>query len=287
MRKRRFRVLGLLLPLALVAAACGGDDDSDDAAEEEEEDATPFEAISYDESAGVRNARVRGHRWPASRRSTSTRSTFTLCNPDVAFPSKVAFAAMHIYPSEALDEIPAGGPNPLVDNPIGTGPFKLQAWERGSQIVLERNEDYWGEAPTLRHRRVPVADRGHPAPAPARERRGPRHRQRRQRGLRGPRAAIPTSSCSSARPPNVAYLGMNVDVAPFDNEQVRQAIGLAIDRDRLVENFYPGRLRGGDPVPARRRSPATPTGSPTSSSTGTRQGTCWPRPASPTGSTSR
>ena len=54
MRKRRFRVLGLLLPLALVAAGCGGDDDSDEGAEEEE-DAAPFEAISYDESASVRH----------------------------------------------------------------------------------------------------------------------------------------------------------------------------------------------------------------------------------------
>ena len=40
-------------------------------------------------------------------------------------------------------------------------------------------------------------------------------------------------------PLNVFYLGFNVDKPPFDNEMLRQAIGYAIDRDRLIENFYP------------------------------------------------
>jgi len=29
-----------------------------------------------------------------------------------------------------------------------TGPFKFKAWERGTQIVLERNADYWGQLAT-------------------------------------------------------------------------------------------------------------------------------------------
>lgn len=32
---------------------------------------------------------------------------------------------------------------------IGTGPFKFVSWVRGSQIVLEANEDYWGGAPNV------------------------------------------------------------------------------------------------------------------------------------------
>lgn len=36
-------------------------------------------------------------------------------------------------------------------NPIGTGPFKFAAWRRGEAIDLERNADYWGQAPKLRH----------------------------------------------------------------------------------------------------------------------------------------
>ena len=50
----------------------------------------------------------------------------------------------------------ASGPNPegksttqlnAGDGLVGTGPFKFVSWSRGSQIVLERNEFYWGDKP--------------------------------------------------------------------------------------------------------------------------------------------
>ena len=40
-------------------------------------------------------------------------------------------------------------------------------------------------------------------------------------------------------PLNVFYVGFNRDIDPFDNEEVRQAIGYAIDPQRIVDNFYP------------------------------------------------
>ena len=33
----------------------------------------------------------------------------------------------------------------LGENPIGAGPFKLERWDRGSQVVLTRFDDYWEE----------------------------------------------------------------------------------------------------------------------------------------------
>src|SRR4030065_345436 len=38
---------------------------------------------------------------------------------------------------------------------------------------------------------------------------------------------------------NIFYVGMNNTYAPFDNEQVRQAIAMAIDRPRVGEIFFP------------------------------------------------
>ncbi len=35
------------------------------------------------------------------------------------------------------------------------------------------------------------------------------------------------------------YVGMNNTYKPFDNEKVRQAIAMGIDRKRIVDNFYP------------------------------------------------
>jgi len=39
----------------------------------------------------------------------------------------------------------------LFDRMNGTGPFKLKYWRKGDEIVLERNEAYWGEKPKLRY----------------------------------------------------------------------------------------------------------------------------------------
>src|ERR687889_1814085 len=39
----------------------------------------------------------------------------------------------------------AGDPtNDFANNPVGTGPYRFQRWQRGSRIVLERNPDYFG-----------------------------------------------------------------------------------------------------------------------------------------------
>ncbi len=40
--------------------------------------------------------------------------------------------------------------HPYNDNPIGCGPYKLEKWEKGNQIVLVRNEEYWGRKPNLK-----------------------------------------------------------------------------------------------------------------------------------------
>ena len=36
--------------------------------------------------------------------------------------------------------------NNLNENPCGTGPYKFVSWNKDEKVVLERNEDYWGEA---------------------------------------------------------------------------------------------------------------------------------------------
>ena len=69
---------------------------------------------------------------------------FTLCYPDPAFPSKVAFSALGIYPSEYLESTGGGGVE-LFQNPVGTGPYMLENWDLGNEIVMTRNDSYWGD----------------------------------------------------------------------------------------------------------------------------------------------
>jgi peptide/nickel transport system substrate-binding protein len=236
MRQRRFRWVSAFVALGLVAAACGSDDDdsAEGGGEEAPADSGDFEALAFDESAQCGTEGYAGNL--AGIEATDAQTvTFTLCNPDVAFPSKVAFSALGIFPEEQLEEASTGAP---VDSPIGTGPYKLEAWEKGSQIVLTANEDYWGDAPAI----PTVVFRWSEESA-----------QRLVELQSGDVDGIDnvgtedfeTVSGDSnlqlieREPLNVFYLGFNVDKPPFDNEQLRQAIGYAIDKDRIIENFYP------------------------------------------------
>jgi peptide/nickel transport system substrate-binding protein len=42
------------------------------------------------------------------------------------------------------------GVDDLANKPIGTGPYVFTSWTRGDNIVLTRNEDYWGTKPNVK-----------------------------------------------------------------------------------------------------------------------------------------
>jgi len=161
---------------------------------------------------------------------------FTLCAPDAAFLSKIAFQSFAISPAAYLQK--TGGKGDLLSVPIGTGPYKLEKWDKGNQIILTRNDAYWGdkakaktvifkwtaEASTrLLELQAGTAD-GIDNVAP------------------GDFDVISKDANLALlkRPAlNVSFLGMNNTMPPFDNVKFRQAMAYAIDRKRIVDNFYP------------------------------------------------
>jgi len=162
---------------------------------------------------------------------------FTLCTPDPAFASKVAFSAFQIYPSEYLEATNGGGPE-LFQNPVGTGPYMLESWNLGSEIVLTRNDAYWGEAgiePTVIFRwNAEAAARLTELQAGTAD------------GIDNVGAGDfevvrndPNLQLFERQGLNVFYIGLNNTIAPFDNLQVRQAVAHAIDKERIVANYYP------------------------------------------------
>ena len=129
----------------------------------------------------------------------------------------------------------------LKTNTAGTeqGPYKLASWQPGNQWVLERNENYRGEPPKLER----IVFKVIPDPSS------------RLAQLIGGAVDVaynlplidiarleetPDVTVHRNTTRTVAYLGMNSDVAPFDNKLVRQAVAYAIPYDVVIEQVMNG-----------------------------------------------
>ncbi len=163
---------------------------------------------------------------------------FTLCFPDPAFLSKVAFSVFSIQSKSFLDAN-GGDSVKMSDTTNGTGPYMLKEWVRGDHITLVANPNYWGTSK--------------PAQGTLIFRWSDQSAQRLLElqsgtvdGIDNPAPedfatiqADPNLKLYDRPALNIFYVGLNHNIKPFDNQQVRQAFAMAIDRANIVKQFYP------------------------------------------------
>jgi ABC-type transport system substrate-binding protein len=182
------------------------------------------------------------YRGQLKRIVATDRSTvrFELCRPDASFLAKIAAPAFAINDSGwlAAHVDPAATEQPIVSQVNGTGPYRLERWDRGSEVSLARNDDYWG-TPAHNERAI------------VRWRDAPSQRVVELQGgtVDGidllDAAGVATAGADVnlqllPRPGlNTVYLGFDTSQAPFDDHRVRQAIALGIDRQRIVDRLFP------------------------------------------------
>jgi peptide/nickel transport system substrate-binding protein len=246
-RKWSLRLVALLGSAAMIASACGGGTAStapsggaasaSPAASAAASEA-PFTATTYPED-GTSACGTEGYTGQMGLIKAIDAKTveFDLCAPDAAFLSKVAFTSLAINDSDYLTSTGGGGEQ-LVRQPNGTGPFKLDTWTAEREIVLSANETYWGDQPG-----APTAIIQWSAEAAQRL---VELTSGTVDGIDNPGAtdfeAIEGNADLTLYPRtalNIFYVGFTNTFAPFDNESVRQAIAMGIDRQRIVDNFYP------------------------------------------------
>ena len=161
---------------------------------------------------------------------------FNLCSPDPAFLAKVAFTPFGIQPSEHIEA--TGGGGDLLESPIGTGAYKLDSWNRGDSLIFSRFEDYWGVpaiADTLVMRwAAESASRILELQSGAAD-----YITLIAADDRATIEADPNLEVVPVPSPNVLYVAMTNTFEPFGNVDVRKAIAMGIDRQRIVDNFYP------------------------------------------------
>jgi peptide/nickel transport system substrate-binding protein len=161
---------------------------------------------------------------------------FHMKEPDATLLWNLSDGAIGIVPESCGDE--------MTRNPIGSGPFKFISAETDQDVVLERNDEYWGEKAKLARVRLAVVP---DATTQALE-------------LRKGSADVainasysPDTVITLGRESNLlvehatgtrlAYMGFNLRDPILKNVRVRQAIAYALDRRPMIEYLWRGQAQ--------------------------------------------
>jgi oligopeptide transport system substrate-binding protein len=158
------------------------------------------------------------------------------------FVAALAVGHAKIVPKDVVEQLGEA----FGTQPVGTGPFKFERWERGKEIVLTANSAYFGGPPHLSRLvyRIFAGERWETtydefqrgnledAPVPSRDYR---------------RVVASRGHIHVKRPMiSVRFYGLNVRLKPLDDRRVRQALLYAINREAIIEEVFSGRY-----IPAR------------------------------------
>lgn len=165
---------------------------------------------------------------------------FRLNSPDASFLWHMATHYAPVLSKEYADQLTAQGRQEEMDRqPVGTGPYQLSEYRTGQYIRLARNPHYWKGVPRLQQAVIDLGSGGtgrlsklltgecdvlaYPAASQLTILRDdPRLRMTLRPGM------------------NIAYLAFNTRKPPLDRPEVRHALALAINNERLMESIYYG-----------------------------------------------
>lgn len=158
---------------------------------------------------------------------------FTTDGPDPVFPARLYWIKV-VEPGHAEEA-------DFAENPIGTGPYRFVEWRRGQQVVLEANEDYWGDdKPTIEKVTYKFVEEG----------------GTRLSGLSAGEFDLITNLLPDdvdRAPKSANVMGLEHPVFLLNtfegvtaDPKVREAMNLAIDKDSLAEDLYGGFARVDD-----------------------------------------
>ncbi len=165
---------------------------------------------------------------------------FQLRQPDASFLWHLATHYASVMSAEYANKLAAEDKQEQLDRqPVGTGPFLLSEHRAGQYIRLARHEKFWRGVPRMPQVVIDLGSGG---------------TGRLSRLLTGECDVLAWPAASqltilrddprlrlSLRPGmNIAYLAFNTNKPPLNNPEVRHALALAINNQRLMQSIYYG-----------------------------------------------
>lgn len=173
---------------------------------------------------------------------------FTLSRPDATFLHVVALNFSSLVPKEAVDK--AG--KDFGKKPVGSGAFIMEEWKLGQQLVFKRNPDYFvkgipyldkitfqvGLEPMtailkLEKGEADVAGDGIPPAKFLQIKNDPKYKDMIVEGGQL----------------HTGYVTLNTQMKPFDKVEVRQAVNMAINKERIVRIINNRAVPATQPLP--------------------------------------
>jgi peptide/nickel transport system substrate-binding protein len=156
--------------------------------------------------------------------------------PDPILPARLYFSPLPqmIHVEESPDTLP--------DEPIGTGPYQLVEWVRGDHIALTAYPDWWGNADAdaalgkQSIKDVTYVWRAESSVRAAQVTAGEAQIGR----FLAPEDCATTPVCDESPSVETVFLRLDTMSPVMGDIRVRKAIGLAIDKERLVEEIFGG-----------------------------------------------
>ena len=172
----------------------------------------------------------------------------TLSRPDATFLHVMALNFASIVPKEAVEKWGTD----FGKHPVGTGAFKLSEWTLGQRLVFSKNQDYYqpgvpyldqitfevGQEPIvallrLERGEIDVAGDGIPPAKFLSIKNDPKFE----------------GSIVEGSQLHTGYITLNVKMKPFDNLKVRQAVNMAVNKERIVRMINGRAVVANQPLP--------------------------------------
>jgi peptide/nickel transport system substrate-binding protein len=165
----------------------------------------------------------------------------TMLDVSTEEPDPILAARLYFSPLPNMSQVEES-PDSLQSEPIGTGPYQLVEWARGERIVLTAYSDWWGNSdPEAAYGAQSILEVEYVWRPESTVRAAQVTAGEAQIGrFLAPEDCATTPVCKEAPSVETIFLRLDTMHPVMGDIRVREAIGLAVDKERLVEQVFGG-----------------------------------------------